>query len=429
MQTTLLTGYSRRIISPPKGIYLIGYGDRLWGNRGIHDDITASALAISDGDQQFVILACDLLAINELTLQRVIEKTTDNIMVCCSHTHSGPIVYADQHSSKKNRKYVDFLVSQLIEVIHEAQSKPHPSSLYLGTSTFDLSINRRERKSDGTVEIGKNLEGFVDKSVNILQVRNESGKPFVNIVNMACHNVVLGPSNYLVSADWAGDMRRRIEDATGTPCLFIQGAAADLNPDHEWSEDDFDAVSRIGKSVASSVLSGFSNLVSICGDTLKYHSEDFWLQLESQANQGEPPKNYRDVLSDFVKLPKFMVDPILNLRYPWKTEIREVDGYWSIPIRISCLQLGEIIWVGLGAEVFTQIGWIIKEESGSNHVIFSSLTNGCIGYLPTEDEHALGGYEVDLAPYFYRLPGRLQPNSAKRVIQRTLEIMQPLRAE
>ena len=89
----LNAGYARRIISPQKGIYLIGYGDRMWGNRGIHDDLTATALALDDGKIQVVIIACDLLAINEITLSRVEKAVNTNIIVCCSHTHSGPIVY------------------------------------------------------------------------------------------------------------------------------------------------------------------------------------------------------------------------------------------------------------------------------------------------------------------------------------------------
>jgi hypothetical protein len=54
--------------------------------------------------------------------------------------------------------------------------------------------------------------------------------------------------------------------------------------------------------------------------------------------------------------------------------------------------------------------------------MFASLSSGCIGYLPTAAEHALGGYEVDLAPYFYRLPGKLNADSAERVIEAVKQI-------
>ena len=37
-QPPLSAGVSRQVISPPKGIFLIGYSDRAKGNTGIHDD-------------------------------------------------------------------------------------------------------------------------------------------------------------------------------------------------------------------------------------------------------------------------------------------------------------------------------------------------------------------------------------------------------
>ena len=426
MKPSLEAGYARRIISHPKGIYLIGYGDRLWGNKGVHDDLTASALALSDGRTRIVIVACDLLAINEFTLQQVIAETNEKLMVCCSHTHSGPIVFKHRYASRKTKRYVDFLVQQFSEVIYEAVSSMQSVSLFWGNSVGNLAINRREMMSDGKIEIGYNPEGYVDHSVGIIQLRTERGKPFVNLVNLSCHNVVLGPRNLFVSADWAGNMRKRIEACTGTPCLFIQGAAADLNPDHDWGENDFDAVDRFGESIASDVLAGFSHFEPISCAPIKYQEIEIWLPLESKVKDPKPPKTYRKVLSQFTGLPEFMVDFILNIRYPWKTAIKACEEYWYIPLKASILFLGDIVWVGFGAEVFNEIGMHIKHQTKSPFSFFSSLTNGCIGYLPTETEHGLGGYEIDLAPYFYRLPGRLKADAEKKAVRETVELIRQM---
>ena len=45
--TTFRAGAAREVITPPTGIYLIGYGDRTKGNIGVHDDLTATALVLS----------------------------------------------------------------------------------------------------------------------------------------------------------------------------------------------------------------------------------------------------------------------------------------------------------------------------------------------------------------------------------------------
>lgn len=417
MQTKLKAGIARRIISPPKGIYLIGYGDRTWGNRGVHDDLTATVLVLEDAANRVVILACDLLAINEISLARLKAKSDENIILCCSHTHSGPIVYADKRASRKNKAYLNYLISQLLDAILEAGKNLQPVSLSWASGQADIAVNRRQRRMDGSVEIGVNPDGVVDRSIGIVQIQTLDAKPFANLVNFCCHNVVLGPKNLLVSADWAGAMRRRVELATGVPCLFIQGATADLNPDHEWGNADFEAVEELGKRVAQGVLSGMANFTPFGGIPLIFQEREVWFQLEAAAQTPSPPDAYKNKLSATTGIPKVLVNKLLNIRYPWKTKIEARDGFWSIPMVITSLQIGELMWVGFGAEVFTEIGIKIKASSPYSYNFFSSLTNGCIGYLPTSDEHIFGGYEVDLAPFFYRLPGRLQPDSAEKAYQ------------
>jgi hypothetical protein len=69
--------------------------------------------------------------------------------------------------------------------------------------------------------------------------------------------------------------------------------------------------------------------------------------------------------------------------------------------------LGELNMVTMGAEVFTEIGLQVKAQSPRRHTLFGSLTDGCIGYLTTASAHDEGGYEVNVAPFAYRYPGRL----------------------
>ena len=127
----LSVGVARQIISPPPGIYLIGYGDRSKGNLGVHDDLTATALALDDGLHMAVIVACDLLAINEHTVARIQAQTGSNVVICCSHTHSGPVTYAGKRSPRRNRDYINYLVGQIVKAVKAGNIK-------LATSPPDL---------------------------------------------------------------------------------------------------------------------------------------------------------------------------------------------------------------------------------------------------------------------------------------------------
>ena len=414
---TLSVGVARKIISPSQGIYLIGYGDRTKGNRGVHDDLTATALALDDGLSRAVIVACDLLAINEHTVERIQVQTGTNVVICCSHTHSGPITYADQRSSRKNQRYVNYLVNQIIQAVKEAQANLQPATLKWAQGEANIAINRRERKPDGHIEIGVNPMGPIDRTVIILQAQSLNGKPIVTLVNYQCHGTVLGPKNMVVSADWIGAMRRNVEHESGALVMYLQGATGDLNPDHAWSKDDFKDVEKIGARVAEQVMNIIPNLTPIQGEAVRFSEEQVWLPLEAEAHGTTTPPMYRAVLAKMAHIPRFLVDFVLNYRYPWKTQITAQDGFWSVPVVLTHIRAGDLALFALGAEVFTEIGIAIKRASNANPTLFASVSNGCIGYLPTPSEHALGGYEVDMSPYFYRMPGRLKADSAERVLK------------
>jgi hypothetical protein len=418
----LSVGIARKNISPPPGIYLIGYGDRTKGNQGVHDDLTATALVMEAGLQRVVMVTCDLLAINEFTVKRIQAQAGSNLVICCSHTHSGPITYADSHSPKKNQAYVNYLINQVVSAVKDAQANLQPARLTWAQGEADIAVNRRQRMPDGHIEIGTNPGGPVDHGLSLVQVQTLEGKPMVNLVNFQCHGTVLGPKNLLVSADWIGAMRQKVERESGTPVMYVQGATGDLNPQENVRDADYSAVEATGLRIADRVLELIPQLEPISSQGISFHQQQVWLQLEAEAHDPSPPPIYRSVLARVAHVPRFLVDFVLNQRYPWKTHIAARDGFWSVPVVLTHIRAGDLAIYALGAEVFTEIGLQIKHASPTSHTLFASVSSGCIGYLPTRAEHALGGYEVDMSPYFYRMPGRLKADSAERVINTIKEI-------
>ena len=105
---------------------------------------------------------------------------------------------------------------------------------------------------------------------------------------------------------------------------------------------------------------------------------------------GKRRVTYKDVLAEYARVPKLLVDRVLNARYPWKTTLEQRDGQWHTPMEIQVFCLGECAIVAHAAEVFNEIGVSIKEDSPAPITLFAGYSNGCIGYLPTEAAHALG---------------------------------------
>lgn len=433
----LQAGVARAIVTPPLGTYLIGYADRSSGCKSVHDDLTATTLALDDGAyhdgrSQLLIIALDMLVLNEQIVARVRAGIAEQwglpgeqVMICCSHTHSGPIAYASGRSKRKNRRFIDGLVDRLVAVAGQALNGQLPAAAYWGQGEAHIAINRREQLSDGRVIISVNPDGPVDRSLNVLQVRQvEGGQPLATLVNLACHATVLGPRSYAVSADWPGVVRREVEAATGGHCLFIQGATGNLNPSHEWGDDDLEVMEQFGRHVAGRVLGLVADLQPLAATPLQAQAESVWLPIVPQMQpDGVHPYTYRQVLAREAKLPRIVVDPVLNARYPWKTTLEQRDGQWYTPMEIQAFRLGNWALVAHAAETFNEIGAAIKDSSPVPITLFAGYSNGCIGYLPTAEAHALGGYEVETAPYFYRMPGLLDPGCEALVTGQSLAML------
>ena len=154
-----------------------------------------------------------------------------------------------------------------------------------------------------------------------------------------------------------------------------------------------------------------------------------WIPTESTVTTSRPPKNYAKPLLALAKLPSFMAifaDPLLNQRYPWKSVIEAKDGFWSVPMRVNAVRIGDLALVTYAAETFTEIGMKIKAGSPARHTLFASVSDGCISYLHTEESHSEGGYEVDVAPLAYRYPGRLQAGCEQIVLNTTSVMLERL---
>ena len=93
MANKLQAGYASVNITPPFGIPLAGYFlERPMD--GVLDELEVCALALSDGENKAVIMACDLLGIRAVDLNPVrqaiaerLNMAVEGVLIACTHTH------------------------------------------------------------------------------------------------------------------------------------------------------------------------------------------------------------------------------------------------------------------------------------------------------------------------------------------------------
>lgn len=424
--TILRAGVARREITPPLGIFLMGYGGRIQGNLGAHDVLYVTTLVIHDGERHAALLTVDHTFINARIVDQLkahIQESTSiapqAVFVCCSHTHAGPIGYADEHSRPADQAYIALLLDRLLESVVEANDKVQPVTLRAGVDAAHININRRQQTPDGII-IGQNPDGPVDHSVQVVQVLDAGGQSLATLVNYACHPVVMGPLNRYASADWVGAMRQTVEAQLPGYCLFFQGATADVNPRKmRWTADNWDEVEEQGQAVGAAVLRAVEKSAPLASGPLQARQATQWLQLR-------PASGYNAQLRAF--LPNAQTDEEIKAaihdEFPWHTTIEQRGTEQYAAMNAGMLRMGEWALATLETEPFTETGYALKAASPARMTFVVGYTNGCNSYLPIHSTYESGGYEVETAALFYGLPAGFVQGSAEQVTAALAQMLQ-----
>jgi hypothetical protein len=150
----------------------------------------------------------------------------------------------------------------MVDAIGKAKAAMFPADLSIATGHIYLGFNRRKVDNGRATMWWRNAEMLpshpLDPTVNVLEVKDASGKTRAVTVNYACHPSVLGPDNVQYSADYPGAMKREVESQLpGATCLFIGGGAGDINPYRDKEPvagQGFQAVDEMGQKLGKYVV-------------------------------------------------------------------------------------------------------------------------------------------------------------------------------
>lgn len=261
----LMAGVARIEITPPVGHPMGGYAARQGPSTGIHDPLFATVLLLKADGASVAIVSCDLRSfpsarvINEARAR----KLADHVLLAVTHNHSGPMTWEDQSWPSKDKSWFAETEDKILRAIEEASKKMFTARLATGFGEIYLAHNRRKLEADGRVTmLWRNADKLptspLDPTVGVIRVDDATGKPRAILVNYACHAVVLGPDNRMISADYPGYLARRIEqEFPDALCLFTQGSAGDINPyldKQPVNQNGFGEAEKMGKTLADEAI-------------------------------------------------------------------------------------------------------------------------------------------------------------------------------
>jgi len=253
----LKIGWAEVDITPNKPVLLRGqHPARL--AEDVLDPLKAVALVLQAGDEQAVMVSCDLCAISgelsTLMLRKVQEAGTEidlaKIILNATHTHTAPenssprFLYRDivwpgvDLGNMPIAEYLEFASTQIAQAIVTAWQERQPGGVAYGLDYAVLARNRRWVDREGTTKMYglaperfSHIEGSEDHGVNFLATYDADDQLTGLVVNMAMTAQEI-EGMHAVSADvWhfiRQEMRKRFGDNL---YVFPQvSAAGDLSP-------------------------------------------------------------------------------------------------------------------------------------------------------------------------------------------------------
>ncbi len=452
-------GFGQADITPPIGTPLSGFIAREnQPSTGIYSSLAVRALALRDANLIYLLLSYDLLGLGTDLEDRIQTRLETELgpafarqrcVLVAVHNHSGPPTGVLLGEAAPHPDNLEQLVGQSVLATRAALAALRPARLYVTEFRLPgLTYNRRALLTDGRVSIAPLPDLPIvareplDDRMTILLWRDFSGQNLAGLIHYACHGVAV--LSQAIGADIPGALAMRLSERIGAPCLFLQGAAGDVNPTtvtagnsdlQSWVEralshlknlqDRFHPVQSVPiRTITRSPQLNFAPLPSPYD--AKYNLE----ALLRIADGDLSSPDLQDVILSFKNTmnlsPRAAIDPLrarftaLTLAEHARLVLRAVQSEQPPPpqpLRICVWRTGEFAFAFLAGEVFTSTGLKIRSLSCQLSILPVSYLSPLVGYLPDSEAIALGGYEVNDAWRFYGQPAPFAANSETRILE------------
>jgi hypothetical protein len=390
-------GIAKAKITPDKPLWLAGYASRTRPAEGTLHDLWIKVLALQSSDgHRAVVVTSDLLGFPKNIADKICQQIQascglerSQIMLTCSHTHSGPVLDSalsdcyplDDAQRALIDAYSRTLEQTVAATVVKALADLRPATLWTGVGKANFAANRRnnrEPEAAKLLERGAPLKGPVDHAVPVLVIRSSEGRLRAMVFGYACHNTTL--CLYEWCGDYAGFAQIALEQKHPEAlAMFWEGCGADQNP---MPRRSVALCQKYGEELAKSVDEVITGPLTVIPAGLKttFATVDLGLQpLPSQAElQAKAAGNNYSARWAKRMLALIAGQQPLPKSYPYPVQV------W----RLGPTQL----WIALGGEVVVDYALKLKAQYGPQTWV-TGYANNVMAYIPSRRVWEEGGYE------------------------------------
>jgi hypothetical protein len=429
-------------ITPPLGVGIVGG----WGTPSathIHDELHARCLVLDDSETKLVFIIVDNLGLSREVIDQAkglitneTEIPASNVLISAIHTHSGPRAEGD---------YQKFLVRRMADVVRIALNNLEPANIGWGVGSVpDHVFVRRWVMKPGTdlpdpfggqdrvkMNPGHNNPGLLkpaaepDTDVSFISVKSKDGRPIALLGNYSLHYVGGVPSGH-ISADYFAVFADRIQellkaDRQDPPFvgMMSNGTSGDVNNINYAGEPErnppYAKMRRVAEDVAREVFRVHNQIEFHDWVPLKAACEELTL------NVRKPDQKMIANAQDVLKRP----DDVKTNRPHEKVYAERITRLleWpdQIDIVLQTFGIGDLGIATTPFETFSDTGLEIKAKSPFKTTFTIELANGYYGYLPTPEQHELGGYETWMGT------SRVEKDASVKVVAKLLSMFSSIK--
>ncbi len=441
-------------ITPPLGLSIAGDFFYSKGTH-IHDELHVRCLVLEDGEHRQVFVTVDtcvfprqLFDKAKAQIQADLGIRPEDMLMAGIHTHSAPASMRGFQNAPDDA-YLTFVVQRIVEAVHTAVDNLEPARIGWGVGEEPtLVFNRRWKMKEGGIPAnpfgGVNDQvrmnpphadplldqpsGPTDPGVSVVSIQSASGRPLALLANYSLHYVGgVGPGH--VSADYFAVFANIIEDSFKAQrqdppfvAILTNGTSGNINNinfrEPGKAQPPYEQMRKVAGALAKEVMRVAAGI--------EYHD---WVSLAS--SQTELSLGVRKPTAEDVTKAKEILAQIpagkaeSNLPQIYASETVALKDYPDqVPLILQAFRIGEVGIAAIPCEVFAEIGLEIKAKSPFKPTFTIELANGYNGYLPTPEQHRLGGYETWRARSSY-----LEVDASTKIIAEILRMMETLASQ
>ena len=364
-------------------------------------------------------------------------------MIAGTHTHSSVAVGV---VGEKLTDYSEFLVLRIVDGVRRAINNLEPARIGRGSAQVPGEVfNRRYLMKPGTpvpnpfggedkarMNPGRGnpniLEaaGPTDPEIAFLSIQAADGRPIAILANYSLHYV--GPAvGAVYSADYFGVFGNRIQELLGADRLdppFVgimsNGTSGDIN-NINWPNKAVkkwgpcEKMTQVAEVCAQAVCKAHQNVEFRDYVTLAAAKEQ--LTLAARKPTDEQVAYAKEILAKPEDAKPYHGNEV-TYAHRVLSQDKASD---ETTVVLQALRIGDWGVCAIPFEVFAEIGLELKAESPLEPTFVVSHANGSNGYLPTAEQHKLGGYETWLGT------NRVEFEAAPKIVDRLLVMLKSLK--